>query len=36
MITEEKAKATGIRALVNKPILRQEMAETIRKVLDEK
>ena len=36
MITEEKAKATGIRALINKPILRQEMAETIRKVLDEK
>ncbi len=36
MITEKKAKATGIRALVNKPVLMHEIAEIIRKVLDEK
>ena len=34
-ITGKKAKAIGIRAFVNKPILKQELAETIRRVLDE-
>ena len=34
-ISEEKAKDLGIRAFVNKPILKPEIAETIRKVLDE-
>jgi two-component system cell cycle sensor histidine kinase/response regulator CckA len=34
-ITEEKAKDMGIRAFISKPILKQDMAETIRKVLDE-
>ena len=34
-ISEEKAQALGIRAFVNKPILKPEIAETIRKVLDE-
>jgi PAS domain S-box-containing protein len=33
-INEEKAKALGIRAFVMKPIVMNEMAETIRKVLD--
>ncbi len=35
-ITEEKAKAMGIQAFIMKPILRQELAETIRRVLDGK
>ena len=35
-ITEEKAKSIGIRELVSKPILRRDIAEAIRKVLDEK
>ncbi len=35
-ITEEKAKSLGIRELVSKPILKRNIAETIRKVLDEK
>jgi len=34
-ITEKKAKAIGIRAYLNKPLLKHEMAETIRRVLDE-
>jgi len=34
-ISEEKAKDLGIRAFINKPILKPEIAETIRKVLDE-
>ena len=36
MINEDKAKKMGIRALVMKPIVMSEMANTIRKVLDEK
>ena len=35
-MTEEKAKALGIRQLVMKPIEIKELAETIRKVLDDK
>jgi CheY-like chemotaxis protein len=35
-ITEEKAKNIGVRGLVSKPILKRDLAETIRKVLDEK
>ncbi len=35
-ITEQKAKNIGIRALVPKPILKRDLAETIRRVLDEK
>jgi len=35
-ITEEKAKVMGIQAFIMKPILRQELAETIRRVLDGK
>jgi PAS domain S-box-containing protein len=34
-LSEEKAKALGIRAFVNKPILKPEIADTVRKVLDE-
>ncbi len=34
-ITEEKAKAFGIRAFVMKPLLKRDMAKTIRRVLDE-
>jgi PAS domain S-box-containing protein len=33
-VTEKKAKAMGIQAFVLKPILKQELAETIRRVLD--
>lgn len=36
MIDEEKAKTKGIRALINKPILKRDIAEVIRRVLDEK
>ena len=35
-IDENKAKEIGLRAFVMKPILRREIANTIRKVLDEK
>ena len=35
-INEKKAKDMGIRALISKPILKREIAETIRSVLDEK
>lgn len=35
-ITEEKAKAMGIREFVMKPIVTRDIAETIRNVLDEK
>ena len=35
-INEEQAIAAGIRALVSKPVLRKEIAKTIRKVLDDK
>ncbi len=35
-ITKEKAKALGIRSLVSKPILKRDIAEAIRKVLDGK
>ena len=31
---EKKAKTMGIQAFIMKPILRQELAETIREVLD--
>jgi PAS domain S-box-containing protein len=34
-VTEKKAKAMGIQAFIMKPILKQELAETIRRVLDE-
>ena len=34
-ITEAKAKVTGVRAFVGKPILKREIAETIRRVLDQ-
>ena len=34
VITEEKAKAEGIRAFVMKPIVRSKFARTIREVLD--
>lgn len=34
-ITEEKALAFGIRAFINKPVLKRQMGETIRKVLDD-
>ena len=33
-ISEEKAKAMGIRAFVMKPVVRREIAEVIRRVLD--
>ena len=36
MIDEEKARTKGIRAMINKPILKRDIAEVIRKVLDEK
>jgi PAS domain S-box-containing protein len=35
MIDEQKALNMGIRAFISKPMLKQEIAETIRKVLDE-
>lgn len=35
-INEEKARAMGIKALVSKPILKRDMAETVRRVLDER
>ncbi len=35
-ITEEKAKKMGIRAFILKPLIRNDIAETIRKVLDHK
>jgi PAS domain S-box-containing protein len=35
IITEKRAKALGIRAFLMKPIVLRELAETIRKVLDE-
>lgn len=34
LITEERALAMGIRALMAKPILKKKMAETVRRVLD--
>ena len=34
-ITEEEAKAWGIQALLEKPLLRHDLAKTIRQVLDE-
>lgn len=36
MITEETARAMGIRAFVMKPIMMRDLAETIRKALDKK
>ncbi|MBU0769761.1 MAG: PAS domain S-box protein, partial [Proteobacteria bacterium] len=35
-ITEEKAKNMGIRAFIMKPLIRKDIAETIRKVIDHK
>ncbi|MGO9572481.1 MAG: response regulator [Desulfomonilaceae bacterium] len=35
-ISEEDAKAAGIRILITKPILRKDIAETVRHLLDEK
>jgi DNA-binding NarL/FixJ family response regulator len=35
-IDEKKAMALGIRAFISKPVLKQEIAETIRNVLDGK
>ena len=35
-IDERKSKAMGIRAFMMKPIIVEEMAETVRKVLDSK
>jgi CheY-like chemotaxis protein len=35
-ITEEQAKTLGVQEFILKPIARQEMAQTIRKVLDPK
>jgi CheY-like chemotaxis protein len=34
MIDEQKALGMGIRAFISKPILKREIAEAIRKVLD--
>ena len=34
LITEERARAVGIRAVMTKPILKKNMAETVREVLD--
>jgi response regulator RpfG family c-di-GMP phosphodiesterase len=34
-ISEKKAKAIGIKAFVMKPFAMREMADTVRKVLDE-
>jgi PAS domain S-box-containing protein len=34
-ITEEKALESGIRAFINKPVLKRQIGETIRKVLDD-
>jgi hypothetical protein len=36
VITEEKAKAIGIREYVMKPVVKSQIANTIRQVLDEK
>ncbi len=35
-ITEEKAKSMGIKAFIMKPMIRKDIAETIRKVIDHK
>ena len=34
LIDEKRAKALGIRAFVMKPVMKREMAQTIRSVLD--
>jgi YesN/AraC family two-component response regulator len=34
-MNESKALALGIRAFVTKPVLKRQIAETIRKVLDQ-
>ena len=36
VITEEKARALGIREYVMKPVVKSQIANTIRRVLDEK
>jgi len=36
LVSEEKAKDMGIKAFVMKPLSTRVMAETVRKVLDEK
>ena len=35
-INQKQARALGVRAFVSKPVLKREIAETIRKVLDGK
>jgi len=35
LINEQKAKAMGIRAFVMKPIVQREMANAVRKALDQ-
>jgi PAS domain S-box-containing protein len=35
LISEERAKGLGIRAFVMKPVVKRDMAETVRRVLDE-
>ena len=35
VISEDKAKAMGIRELVMKPLVMRDLAQTVRKVLDE-
>jgi YesN/AraC family two-component response regulator len=34
MINEEKAKSLGIRAFIMKPVIRTDLAQSVRKVLD--
>jgi len=34
LITKEKARALGIRELLTKPVLRTELAKSVRKALD--
>ncbi len=36
LVSEEKAKEMGIKAFVMKPLVMRNLAETVRKVLDEK
>jgi PleD family two-component response regulator len=36
MISRDEARAMGIREFVTKPLVKREMAETVRRVLDMK
>jgi len=36
LVSEEKAEEIGIKAFVMKPLVMRSLAETVRKVLDEK